>query len=84
MGLDYFFGDPIYLHTDDPEFDRRAWFTKAWKLAEDATPGWIDAVREKYGADAKYNAVGSYSPASISFTIKNRLYRLLLRRTLCS
>jgi len=31
---------------------------KAKKLAADATPGWIKAVREKYGEDAKYCAVG--------------------------
>jgi hypothetical protein len=49
------------LHTDDPDFDRSAWFTKVRKLAAEATPGWINAVREKYGADAKYNAVGSYT-----------------------
>lgn len=46
------------MHTDDPNFDRPGWFTKARKLAVDATPKWINAVREKYGADAKYFAVG--------------------------
>jgi len=58
LGLDYFFGDPIHLHTSDPKFDRPAWIAKSRKRATDVTPGWINAVREKYGADAKYNAVG--------------------------
>jgi len=42
----------------NPDFDRAAWIAKSKKLAADATPGWIKAVREKYGEDAKYCAVG--------------------------
>lgn len=49
MGLDYFFGDPIQNHLDEPSFDRAAWFAKVKGLANEATPKWIDAVREKYG-----------------------------------
>jgi len=58
LGLDYFFGDPIYLHTDEPGWDRNAWFAKVRKLAAEATPRWIEAVREIYGPDAKYSAIG--------------------------
>ncbi|KIM47318.1 hypothetical protein M413DRAFT_272676 [Hebeloma cylindrosporum] len=63
LGPDYFFGDTISVHTDDPEhpdpnFDMNAWFDKVRKIAAEATPPWIDAVREKYGTDAKYYAVG--------------------------
>ena len=47
------------MHTGDPNFDRTAWFAKVRKLAADATPEWVNAVREKYGADSKYFAVGS-------------------------
>ncbi|CAA7266419.1 unnamed protein product [Cyclocybe aegerita] len=58
LGIDYFFGDPIYLHTEEADFNRQAWFTKYRKLAGDATPKWIKAVREIYGEDAIYSAVG--------------------------
>jgi len=58
LGLDYFFGDPIQNHSDDPEFDRAAWFTKVRGLAKEATPKWIEEVRKIHGEDAKYTAVG--------------------------
>ncbi|KAF8186793.1 Alpha/Beta hydrolase protein [Pholiota molesta] len=58
LGLDYFFGDPVQNHADEPGFDRAAWVKKVKGLADEATPRWIDAVREKYGEDAKYAAVG--------------------------
>ncbi|KAF9042324.1 Alpha/Beta hydrolase protein [Panaeolus papilionaceus] len=58
VGLDYFFGDPIHHHNDDPDFDRAAWMTKVRGLAKEATPRWVSAIREIYGADAKYSAVG--------------------------
>jgi hypothetical protein len=49
LGLDYFFGDPVQNHADEPDFDRAAWVKKVKGLADEATPRWIDAVREKYG-----------------------------------
>lgn len=49
MGIDYFFGDPVYIHHEDPTFDRPAWMSNAKKLAADAVPKWLDAVRETYG-----------------------------------
>jgi len=58
LGLDYFFGDPIQNHTDEPDFDRAAWSAKSRKQANESTPGWTAAVRERYGANAKYSAVG--------------------------
>jgi len=58
VGIDYFFGDPIDLHNDEAGFDRNAWFAKSRKQATDATPRWIKAVRDIYGEDAKYSAVG--------------------------
>ncbi|EAU93581.2 hypothetical protein CC1G_02811 [Coprinopsis cinerea okayama7 len=57
VGIDYFFGDPIYIHTE-PDFDRDGWFTKSRKQAAEAVPRWIDAVREVYGQDGIYSAVG--------------------------
>ena len=50
VGLDYFFGDTIDLHNEEASFDRNAWFAKSRKQATEATPGWVKAVREIYGA----------------------------------
>ncbi|KAJ2928385.1 hypothetical protein H1R20_g8693, partial [Candolleomyces eurysporus] len=64
LGLDYFFGDPIGLHVDqdlhpfDPNFDLPAWVAKSRVQAAQAVPIWNKAVRERYGPNAKYNAVG--------------------------
>ncbi|KAF8168564.1 Alpha/Beta hydrolase protein [Crassisporium funariophilum] len=57
LGIDYFFGDPIHLHTEE-NFDRPAWFTKYRALAAEIVPKWVKAVREQYGNDTKYSAVG--------------------------
>ncbi len=57
LGVDYFFGDPVYKHTE-PDFDRAAWSQKARTRAAQETPKWIEAVREKYGTEKPYAAVG--------------------------
>ena len=49
LGLDYFFGDPIHLHTNEEGFDRTAWMAKSRKQAKEAFPKWIKEVREIYG-----------------------------------
>ncbi|PPQ79650.1 hypothetical protein CVT24_010246 [Panaeolus cyanescens] len=58
VGLDYFFGDPIQNHDGEEGWDVMVWVNKARKVADEVVPRWIDAVREKYGADADYSAVG--------------------------
>ena len=59
LGLDYFFGDPVLeSYLSDKTWDRIAWSTKAKRQAAEATPRWIDAVREIYGANAKYSTIG--------------------------
>ncbi|KAF6758887.1 Alpha/Beta hydrolase protein [Ephemerocybe angulata] len=58
LGIDYFFGDPIYLHLNAPGWDRTAWLEKSRKQAADAVPKWIEEVQKTYGADSKYSAVG--------------------------
>ncbi|RXW18352.1 hypothetical protein EST38_g7512 [Candolleomyces aberdarensis] len=64
LGLDYFFGDPIGLHLDkdlqpiDPNFNLTAWVEKSRRQAAQAVPIWNEAVRKRYGQNAKYNAVG--------------------------
>jgi dienelactone hydrolase len=58
LGIDYFFGDPVQRHTDEPGWDRAAWSAKSRKQATESTPVWTKAVREIYGEDAKYSAVG--------------------------
>jgi hypothetical protein len=49
LGLDYFFGDPIHLHTNEEGFDRNAWITKSKQQANEAFPKWVKEVREIYG-----------------------------------
>ncbi|KAJ6613744.1 Alpha/Beta hydrolase protein [Mycena sp. CBHHK59/15] len=57
VGIDYFLGDPVYLHTE-ADFDRMAWFAKSRKTAGEITPKWLEEVRKMHGADSKYCAVG--------------------------
>ncbi|OAX37884.1 alpha/beta-hydrolase [Rhizopogon vinicolor AM-OR11-026] len=56
LGPDYFFGDAVPNH--EPGRDREAWIMGVRKLAIDAFPAWLDAVKSKYGAEKKYCAVG--------------------------
>ena len=49
LGPDYFFGDPVQSHNNEPGFDSRAWASQAMIRATEAVPKWIEAVREKYG-----------------------------------
>ncbi|KAK0471283.1 Alpha/Beta hydrolase protein [Armillaria novae-zelandiae] len=57
VGVDYFLGDPVYIHTE-PDFDRPAWLEKSKHQARELMPGWVNAIREKYGEDTQYSAVG--------------------------
>jgi dienelactone hydrolase len=56
LGIDYFFGDPV--HTDKVDSEFLAWLKKSKQRAREAFPKWIKEVREIYGTDAKYSAVG--------------------------
>jgi len=58
LGPDYFFGDPVQNHNGEEGFDRSAWFDKSVKNAAECVPRWLEAVKQIYGADAKYSAVG--------------------------
>jgi len=58
LGIDYFLGDPVYIHDNETDFDRAAWMAKSKKQAFEMFPKWLKAVRDIYGADAKYCAVG--------------------------
>ncbi|KAJ7472022.1 hypothetical protein FB451DRAFT_1036989 [Mycena latifolia] len=54
LGLDYFFGDPIHIHTD-PEFDRMKWLARVQKEANEASPKWLEEVRKIHGpSDSRY------------------------------
>ncbi|KAF5351414.1 hypothetical protein D9758_013509 [Tetrapyrgos nigripes] len=57
LGIDYFDGDPVHKHTE-ADFDRSAWMANAKKRAGEWVPKWFKAVKEIYGSDAKYCAVG--------------------------
>lgn len=66
VGLDYFFGDPIWLHrkdkndkTTEPGFDSAAWINEKMVGAKKVVPGWVDAVKEKLGKPGtKFACVG--------------------------
>jgi dienelactone hydrolase len=58
LGIDYFFGDPVHLHLDEAGFDFSAWVAKSKQRAKGAFPKWLKEVREIYGTDTKYSAVG--------------------------
>jgi hypothetical protein len=49
VGIDYFFGDPIYLHTEEPGWDRLAWRSKSVEQAKASLPKWVDGVKEMFG-----------------------------------
>ncbi|TFK23740.1 alpha/beta-hydrolase [Coprinopsis marcescibilis] len=59
LGIDYFLGDPVHLHLDNPDFDRVAWVAKSQKQAQESVPKWIAEVKRTYGEDAVYNAIGN-------------------------
>ncbi|TFK23903.1 alpha/beta-hydrolase [Coprinopsis marcescibilis] len=58
LSPDYFFGDPVQNHDGEPGFNQTEWLDKSVQQANDSVPGWIRAVRELYGPNAKYSAVG--------------------------
>ncbi|THU90358.1 alpha/beta-hydrolase [Dendrothele bispora CBS 962.96] len=58
VGLDYFFGDTVDLYDHEPNFNRLEFSKKKKHVADEATPNWFKAVKEIYGSDAKYCAVG--------------------------
>ncbi|OCH86105.1 alpha/beta-hydrolase [Obba rivulosa] len=59
LGLDYFEGDPIFLHIGKPGFTTGEWIQPKKVRAKELVPKWIAAVKERFGAPiTKYTAVG--------------------------
>ncbi|KAF8186794.1 dienelactone hydrolase family-domain-containing protein [Pholiota molesta] len=58
LGVDYFFGDPVYLHRGTPGFDMSAWVERKLREALPVTPRWVEEVRRMHGEDALYCSVG--------------------------
>lgn len=59
LGIDYFFGDSYALHVNDPNFDRPTWREKSVNQAKTFIPGWVDAIKQRYGTEGvKYFAAG--------------------------
>ncbi|KAK5104893.1 hypothetical protein LTS08_001164 [Lithohypha guttulata] len=64
IGVDYFKGEPVWLEylgykKPKPELSLEAWLPKHVKFANENVPGWVDAVKQKYGkAGTKYACVG--------------------------
>ena len=56
----------MYLHrkdrndtTTDPDFDFEDWKAKHTAFADEATPGWVKAVKSRFGnANSKFACVG--------------------------
>jgi len=72
LGLDYFFGDRLEELMKQPDFDRETWRKKVDALAREYTPGWVEAVRQRYGTtDVKYFAVGYCFGAPYVFALTN-------------
>jgi len=69
LGIDYFLGDPINLHLDEAGFDFAAWIAKSRQRAKEVFPKWIKEVREIYGTNAKYCAVGYCFGASFALEL---------------
>ena len=61
LGIDFFYGDSASKYNImDPSFDRHGWVGKHMAKALEVTPGWLQAVKAKYGEDKKYGAVGTF------------------------
>lgn len=58
--MDYFMGDAVYKH-EEPGFDRNQWIRNMQNLAEEHVPKWWAAVKDKYGHEAKYCVVGTFT-----------------------
>ncbi|KAH8113618.1 alpha/beta-hydrolase [Phellopilus nigrolimitatus] len=58
VGIDYFLGDPIHIHNDEPGFDRPAWMAKSQAQAREHEPKWFEAIKNRFGQEMKYTAVG--------------------------
>ncbi|KAH9952568.1 alpha/beta-hydrolase [Lactifluus volemus] len=57
--LDYFEGDKLETLRAKPGFDLAAWGSEKHSRAKELIPGWIAAVKAKYGTEGtKYMAVG--------------------------
>jgi hypothetical protein len=58
LGIDYFWGDSVEYHFQDQGFELLQWASSHLPKAQEVAPGWLKAVKEKYGSDAKYFSVG--------------------------
>ncbi|KAJ7140045.1 hypothetical protein C8R43DRAFT_955109 [Mycena crocata] len=56
VGINYFLGDPVYLHTEEG-FDFQAWVEVKRKKAVEIMPKWLEEVRRLYGSESKYCTV---------------------------
>ena len=64
VGLDYFNGDPVYLHRENGKWTDTTQTFDQWKdkytaVAEEYIPRWIEAIKKQFGKeDTKYACVG--------------------------
>ncbi|KIJ66635.1 hypothetical protein HYDPIDRAFT_26966 [Hydnomerulius pinastri MD-312] len=72
LGLDYFLGDRLDTLQKEPGFSRDAWRDKSLKQAQEHTPKWVEAVKQKYGTtNVNYFAVGYCFGAPYVFALAN-------------
>lgn len=69
VGIDYFFGDPVHLHLDNPEFDRSTWRAKSLEQARASVPKWVDGVKEMFGTNVNYCSIGICFGAPYAFGV---------------
>lgn len=73
LGIDYFLGDAVQFHTDEPGFNLPEWAATKVKPAQEAAAKWIKAVKEIYG--------GTYALSSAAVDLLISLWQTLRIRS---
>ena len=50
--MDYFEGDPMYLHIKEPEWEtvkKKIWMDGKKRRARELLPAWNEAIKSRYG-----------------------------------
>ncbi|CEL06045.1 hypothetical protein ASPCAL07156 [Aspergillus calidoustus] len=63
LGVDYFAGDPIWKHSqnplDDPDFDFQGWKNKHMASTDSIAAKWVKDVESRYGRDGQVKFVAA-------------------------
>ena len=55
LGVDYYEGDGVTQHDNDPNFDLWAWADAKLVRARELMPIWIEAVKKEFGTYAFFS-----------------------------